>query len=219
VSPELCIPTMAFSPQHPRWQRMVYVALERATARITSQFVAVSEPNRVLGQSYGIFRREECSLIRSGVDFADFRAISIDKIQKKMELGLEPSDKIVRRGILRRRAASLPGSRLKNCDRNSRVCFVMVGDGSLRQRLDTSRTLGISSILRMLGWKRCPRLLRTLMSFSNFSLGRLPRSLVEAFVWSSLWQVASTALERCGRWSGFSATRDAEAMAAAVIRF
>jgi hypothetical protein len=102
---------------------MVYVALERATARITSQFVAVSEPNRVLGQSYGIFRREECSLIRSGVDFADFRAISIDKIQKKMELGLEPSDKISALAHLLRPPKPISSWKPQNCDRNSGVCF------------------------------------------------------------------------------------------------
>ena len=30
-----------------------------------------------------------------GVDFADFRAMGTDKIKKKIELGFEPSDKIV----------------------------------------------------------------------------------------------------------------------------
>ena len=217
-----------FSPQHPRWQRMVYVALERATARITSQFVAVSDPNRVLGQSYGIFRREECALIRSGVDFADFRAISIDKAQKKMELGLEPSDKIV--GVV---ASFTPAKALhlfleaaaKIASEIPGVCFVMVGDGPLRQQFEAqAETLGISSILRMLGWRHdVPELLRTFDVFLLTSLWEgLPRSLIEAFV-SGVPAVASRVdgigeVVQEGRNGFLVPPGNAEAMAAAVIR-
>jgi len=207
---------------------MVYVALERATARITSQFVAVSDPNRVLGQSYGIFRREECALIRSGVDFADFRAITIDKVQKKMELGLEPSDKIV--GVV---ASFTPAKALhlfleaaaKIAIEIPGVCFVMVGDGSLRQQLEAqAETLGISSILRMLGWRHdVPELLRTFDVFLLTSLWEgLPRSLVEAFL-SGVPAVASHVdgigeVVREGRNGFLVPPGNAEAMAAAVVR-
>ena len=154
--PGLCIPIMALdsAPSILFGKMAFFVALERATALITSQFVAVSDPNRVLGQSYGIFRREECALIRSGVDFADFRATGIDKIQKKIELGFEPSDKIV--GVV---ASFTPAKALHlfleaaaNIAREiPGVCFLMVGDGSLRPQLE-SQAESLDSVQRYGCW-------------------------------------------------------------------
>ena len=217
-----------FSPQHPLWQRVFYVGLERATARITSQFVAVSDPNRVLGQSYGIFRREECALIRSGVDFADFQAMSVDKATKKIELGLKPSDKIV--GVV---ASFTPAKALhlfleaaaKIVVEIPGVCFVMVGDGSLRPQLEAqAERLGIGSALRMLGWRRdVPELLRTFDVFLLTSLWEgLPRSLVEAFL-SGVPAVANHVdgigeVVQEGRNGFLVPPGNIEAMAAAVIR-
>ncbi|MGH9424738.1 MAG: glycosyltransferase family 4 protein [Terriglobia bacterium] len=177
-----------FSPRHPLWQKALYVGLERATARITSQFVAVSDPNRVLGQSYGIFRREECALIRSGVDFADFRGMGIGKVKKKIELGFEPSDMII--GVV---ASFTPAKALhlfleaaaRIAKEISGVRFVIVGDGTLRAQLEAqAERLGIGSVVRMLGWRHdVPELLRTFDVFLLTSLWEgLPRSLVEAFL-------------------------------------
>jgi glycosyltransferase involved in cell wall biosynthesis len=217
-----------FSPQHPLLQRAVYVGLERATARITSQFVAVSDPNRVLGQSYGIFRREECAVIRSGVDFAEFRAMGIDKAQKKIELGVEPSDKIV--GVV---ASFTPAKALhlfleaaaKIAMEIAAVRFVMVGDGSLRPQLEKqAQRLGIGSALRMLGWRHdVPELLRTFDVFLLTSLWEgLPRSLVEALL-SGVPAVASCVdgireVVQEDRNGFLVPPGNAEAMAAAVIR-
>jgi glycosyltransferase involved in cell wall biosynthesis len=204
------------------------VGLERATARITSQFVAVSDPNRVLGQSYGIFRREECALIRSGVDFADFQMLSVDKVQKKIELGFEPSDKIV--GVV---ASFTPAKALhlfleaaaKIVMEIPGVRFVMVGDGSLRPQLEAqAERLGIGSALRLLGWRRdVPELLRTFDVFLLPSLWEgLPRSLVEAFL-SGVPAVASHVdgigeVVQEGRNGFLAPPGNIEAMAAAVIR-
>jgi glycosyltransferase involved in cell wall biosynthesis len=217
-----------FSPQHPLWQRAFYVGLERASALITSQFVAVSDPNRVLGQSYGIFLREKCALIRPGVDFADFRIVATDKIKKKIELGFAPSDKIV--GVV---ASFTPAKALhffleaaaKIAREYSRVSFVMVGDGSLRPQLEAqAERLGISSRLRMLGWRRdVPELLRTFDVFMLTSLWEgLPRSLVEAFA-SGVPAVASHVdgigeVVHEGRNGFLVPPGNTEAMAASVIR-
>lgn len=217
-----------FSPQHPVWQKTFYVGLERATARITSQFVAVSDPNRVLGQSYGIFRREECALIRSGVDFADFRAMGTDKIKKKIELGFAPSDKIV--GVV---ASFTPAKALHLfleaaatiAKEIPGVCFVIAGDGSLRPKLEAqAERLGIGSALRMLGWRHdVPELLRTFDVFLLTSLWEgLPRSLVEAFL-SGVPAVAShvdgiAEVVQEGRNGFLVPPRNTSAMAAAVIR-
>jgi glycosyltransferase involved in cell wall biosynthesis len=217
-----------FSPQHPAWQKTFFVGLERATALITSQFVAVSDPNRVLGQSYGIFLREECALIRSGVEFADFRAPGTDKIQKKIELGFDPSDKIV--GVV---ASFTPAKALHLfleaaviiAKEIPGVRFLMVGDGSLRPQLESqAERLGLRSALRMLGWRRdVPELVRTFDVFLLTSLWEgLPRSLVEAFL-SGVPAVASHVdgigeVVQEGRNGFLVPAGNAEAMAAAVIR-
>ncbi len=204
------------------------MGLERATALITSQFVAVSDPNRALGQSYGIFRREKCALIRSGVDFGEFRTVGTDKSKKKIELGFEPSDKIV--GVV---ASFTPAKALhlfleaaaKIAREVPGVSFVMVGDGSLRPQLEAqAERLGISSALRMLGWRRdVPELLRTFDVFLLTSLWEgLPRSLVEAFlcgvpaVASHVDGIGEVVQE--GRNGFLVPANDTEAMAAAVVR-
>lgn len=217
-----------FSPQHPLWQRAFYVGLERLTSRITSQFVAVSDPNRVLGQSYGIFRRDECALIRSGVDFADFRGTGAGKVKKKIELGLAASDKIV--GVV---ASFTPAKALhlfleaaaRITKEISGVRFVLVGDGSLRPQLTAqAERLGIGSTVRMLGWRHdVPELLGTFDVFLLTSLWEgLPRSLVEAFI-SGVPAVASHVdgigeVVQEGRNGFLVPPGNAEAMAAAVIR-
>jgi glycosyltransferase involved in cell wall biosynthesis len=217
-----------FSPRHPLWQRAFYVGLERASALITSQFVAVSDPNRVLGQSYGIFLREKCALIRSGVDFGEFRTVGTDNVKKKIELGFKPSDKIV--GVV---ASFTPAKALhlfleaaaKIAGECPGVFFVMVGDGSLRPQLEAqAERLGISSALRMLGWRRdVPELMRAFDVFLLTSLWEgLPRSLVEAFV-SGVPAVASHIdgigeVVQEGRNGFLVSPGDTEAMAAAVVR-
>jgi glycosyltransferase involved in cell wall biosynthesis len=217
-----------FSPQHPIWQRVFFVGLERATALITSQFVAVSDPNRVLGQSYGIFLREECALIRSGVEVADFRVLGTDKIQKKIELGFDPSDKIV--GVV---ASFTPAKALHLFIEAAAIIakeipgvrFLMVGDGSLRPQLESqAERLGLRSALRMLGWRRdVPELVRTFDVFLLTSLWEgLPRSLVEGFL-SAVPAVASHVdgigeVVQEGRNGFLVPAGNVEAMAAAVIR-
>ncbi|MCI0420188.1 MAG: glycosyltransferase family 4 protein [Acidobacteria bacterium] len=217
-----------FSPHHPQWQKALYVGMEKLTATITTQFVAVSDRNRVLGQEYGLFRQGECALIRSGIDFAWFRRRSVDKTQKKMELGVKPSDKIV--GVV---ASFTPAkglhlfleAALKVSREVPGVCFVMVGDGALRPQLEKqARTLGLNSAIKMLGWRRdVPELLQTFDVFLLTSLWEgLPRSLVEASL-SGVPSVASNVdgiaeIVKEGKNGYLVPPGDTEAMARNVVR-
>lgn len=217
-----------FSPRHPAWQRAFYVGVERATARITSQFVVVSEPNRVLGQSYGIFRREQCVLIRSGVEFSDYRAANVAKPQKKIELGFNPTDKVV--GVV---ASFTPAKALHLFLEAAAqigkavpaVRFVMAGDGCLRPQLEAlAEKLGIASRVRMLGWRRdVPELLGAFDVFLLTSLWEgLPRSLVEAFL-SGVPVVASHVdgvgeLVEDGKNGFLAPPGDVDSLASSVVR-
>jgi len=163
-----------------------YVWSERITGIITTRFVAVSERNRLKGEAYGFFCRQNCELIRSGVDFSSFRVEPLDKTQKKIELGLCPSDKIV--GIV---AGFKPPKGLnhfldvarKVTDQRPETKFLMVGDGELRCELESQvRRLRLDSVVQMLGWRRdIPEILPLFDVFLLTSQWEgLPRVLLEA---------------------------------------
>jgi glycosyltransferase involved in cell wall biosynthesis len=175
-----------FGESHPPLKKQLYVWTERLTGSITTQFVSVSERNRLSGEGYGFFPKQNCELIRSGVDFSSFKIEPLDKSQKKIELGLCPSDKIV--GIV---AGFKPPKGLhhflevarKVKDRSPRTKFLMVGDGELRDDLEAQvRRLQLDSAVRMVGWRRdVPELLQIFDVFLLTSHWEgLPRVLLEA---------------------------------------
>jgi glycosyltransferase involved in cell wall biosynthesis len=175
-----------FSESHPTVEKRLYVWAERITGMITTQFVVVSEKNRLKGQNYGFFRQHSCELIRSGIDLSTFTTGSLDKPQKKIELGLCPSDKIV--GIV---AGFKPPKGLNHflevarrvVNRRPEIKFLMIGDGELRPQLEAEvNRLQLDSAVRMLGWRRdIPDLLQLLDVFVLTSHWEgLPRVLLEA---------------------------------------
>ena len=175
-----------FSDSHGRLERELYLCAERLTAKITTHFVAVSDQNRIKGEGYGIFRRQNCHLIRSGVDFTLFPNSGRSKLQKKMELGLAPTDMIV--GNV---ASFTPSKGLhfflqaarKIKDQLPGVRFIIAGDGELRPQLEQMISqLRLEESVQLLGWRRdIPDLLETFDVFLLTSLWEgLPRVLVEA---------------------------------------
>jgi glycosyltransferase involved in cell wall biosynthesis len=175
-----------FGESHPAAKKWLYVWAERITGIITTQFVVVSERNRLKGEAYGFFRRQNCELIRSGVDFSAFTKGALDKSQKKIELGLCPSDKIV--GIV---AGFKPPKGLNHfldvarrvVNQRPEIKFLMVGDGELRPQLESEvNRLGLDSAVGMVGWRRdIPDLLQLFDVFVLTSHWEgLPRVLLEA---------------------------------------
>jgi len=179
---------LGFCDSHPAVKKRLYIWTERVTGIITTQFVAVSERNRLRGEGYDFFHRQNCELIRSGVDFSLFKTGLLDKSQKKIELGLCPSDKIV--GIV---AGFKPPKGLhhfldvarKVMDQRPETKFLMVGDGELRCALESQvHRLQLDSVVRMVGWRRdIPELLQIFDVFLLTSLWEgLPRVLLEAMI-------------------------------------
>ncbi len=175
-----------FGDSHASWRRWLYVSIERSTARITSRLVAVSEQNRSKAEAMGMFKQGRCDVIRSGISFPQFQLQTFDKVQKKMELGLSPTDRIV--GIV---ASFTPAKGLQYfLDAAAQirasspgVRFLMVGDGELRPQLESRmRQLQMGQALQMLGWRRdVPELLRIFDVLMLTSLWEgVPRVLVEA---------------------------------------
>ena len=175
-----------FSDSHGILKKQLYVQVERLTAKITTRFVAVSDRNRIKGEGYKIFRRQDCSLIRSGVDLNLFGKSGVSKVQKKMELGVAPTDMIV--GNV---ASFTPSKGLhhflqaayKIRNKLPGVRFVIAGDGNLRPQLEMLiKQFQLQDAVMLLGWRRdIPDLLKTFDVFLLTSLWEgLPRVLVEA---------------------------------------
>jgi glycosyltransferase involved in cell wall biosynthesis len=117
-----------------RWTRMLYLYLERLSARFTDRMIVVSRPDIQKGLAYRIGREDKFSLIYNGIALDKFRR-PVDDRQMRTELGLDPDCKLV--GMIGRldeqknpldliRAAAIvvksyPG-----------VQFLIAGDGSLR---------------------------------------------------------------------------------------
>jgi glycosyltransferase involved in cell wall biosynthesis len=175
-----------FGELHPMFKKQLYILTERLTGTITTQFVVVSENNRLKGLDYGFYCAQNCELIRSGVDFSSFQTGTPDKFKKKIELELQPSDKIV--GIV---AGFKPPKGLHDFldvarrvrDQSPQTKFLMVGDGELRNELELQvRRLHLDSVVKMLGWRRdVPELMQIFDIFLLTSHWEgLPRVLLEA---------------------------------------
>ena len=168
------------------WKKLLYICLERITAHLTTGFVVVSEKNLRKGESYGLFRRQDCSLIRSGVETSSFSRVPPVTSSKKVELNFETTDRIVgtvaslkppKALHLLIRVAKMVSSQVTG------VKFLIVGDGELRPQLESQiRELQLESVVRLIGWRQdVPDLLRVFDLFVLTSLWEgLPRVLVEA---------------------------------------
>ncbi len=175
-----------FTPEQPGSSRGILIAAERLAARVTTRFIAVSEANRQLGVRLGLFPKEQCVVIRSGVDLAAIRAGRVDVAATRRALGLDPSRPVV--GMvapMKPQKAPLDFVRLAAQMRllNPDAQFVYVGGGELRGAMeDAIQRQGLASTIRLLGWRRDPHeIMRCLDVFVLTSRWEgLPRVYLEA---------------------------------------
>jgi glycosyltransferase involved in cell wall biosynthesis len=180
-----------FHDAQPAPLRAALVAAERAAARLTTHFIAVSRANLERGKALGIIRPGQASLIRSGVRVAAFeaaarRAAAGGRARLRRDLGVPEEAPLVGMvaclkpqkapldfvEVAARVAAGEPGAR-----------FVIAGDGELRPAVEArARALGLADRLRLLGWHRdIPGLMAALDVLVLTSLWEgLPRVLPEA---------------------------------------
>jgi glycosyltransferase involved in cell wall biosynthesis len=143
--------------------RRLFIGLERAAARWTDAFVAVSEENIRLGVRERIFSADRCRLIRSG--FETQRFLRGSREAGRRLLGVPDGAPVVGTVAVfkpqkapmdfveaaRRVAAEHPEAR-----------FAMVGDGELRPAAErAAEEAALSGRFRFLGWRsEVPDLLR-----------------------------------------------------------
>jgi glycosyltransferase involved in cell wall biosynthesis len=156
-----------FTPAQQPALRALLLTAERMTARVTTRFIAVSEANRQRGIELGLFSRDRCTLIRSGVDLHLFRHTRVDVEKKKRDLGLAPDRPVV--GMiapLKPQKAPLDFVRMASLVHSVRpeAQFLEIGDGELRQAVEAAaRQEGLGDSFRLLGWRRdIPEVLRCL---------------------------------------------------------
>jgi glycosyltransferase involved in cell wall biosynthesis len=174
-----------FGPHQPRFVQQALLALERKVAGWTDHFVAVAAENLETGVTLGLFPRNKASVIRSGIDLAEFRGHAGGE-RARAELGIPASAPFVLQVACFKpqkapeRFVELAG---RLAGRVPNAHFVLVGDGALRSKLEALRaTTGLGGRLHFPGWRRdIPSLLdaATVVTLTSRFEG-LPRALVEA---------------------------------------
>jgi glycosyltransferase involved in cell wall biosynthesis len=147
-----------FTPAQSPLVRGAFIAAERATARITTRFIAVSRANLEEGIRRGLFDEDRAVLIRSGVELGRFMNSSLPAGRLRSEIGASPEtpiagmvacfkpqkspeDFVSIAGMVARR---VPSAR-----------FVLVGDGELRGDVEGAiRREGLEGQFHLLGWRR-----------------------------------------------------------------
>jgi|CXWL01.1.fsa_nt_gi glycosyltransferase involved in cell wall biosynthesis len=146
------------TPEQPRYMQKGLLFLERLAARVSSKVFCVSEANCRQGIQIGLFERARTAIIRPGVDLEAIRAVSVDRVTKCQELGLDPTKPVVGMvGPLKPQKAPLDFVRMASAILKIRpdVQFVYVGDGALRSVVEREiEAQGLGKVFHLLGWRQ-----------------------------------------------------------------
>jgi len=147
-----------FHPQQTPTTRALFQTLERLVAPLTTHFIVVSTANREQGEALGLFRDDNVSLVRSGIELKRFREARRDREGMARELGIPPEAPLVGMvaclkpqkapldfvEVARRVALRIPAAH-----------FLLVGDGELRAQVEAARrAAGLETRLHLPGWRR-----------------------------------------------------------------
>ena len=176
----------SFNDYQPFWTRLLYIGLERWIGGFTNRLIVVSRYDQEKGLSNAIVSENRYSLIRYGIDYAEFSGKQ-DAGKARQELGIGPDDLVV--GMIACfKPQKSPGDfvRLVVLIHQSlpRVKFVLVGDGALRENIeDLISQYNLPNNMFLLGWREdIPEILSAIDVFALTSLWEgLPISVLEAF--------------------------------------
>jgi glycosyltransferase involved in cell wall biosynthesis len=175
-----------FNDYQPCFLRWLFIWLERSTAGFTHKLIIVSGHDKQKGLRFHIGEENKYSIIRYGIDYAEFNSAEQDIKSIKEKLGLRQTDLVV--GMVScfkpqkspqnfLRLASL----VKQDSPNAK--FLLVGDGSLRKELERLiDRLNLQKQVVLSGWRRdIPGILSAIDVFVLTSLWEgLPISVLEA---------------------------------------
>jgi len=174
-----------FTPLQSSAKRGVYFRAEKIASRWTDHFVAVSRRNLDRGVELGLWRADQASVIRAGVDLERFRRPE-DGHESRRRLGIPEGLPLVTQiGNFKPQKAPLDFVRAAGrvAEQLPDTRFVMVGEGPLRSEAEAlARELGIADRLVFSGWwDDVPGLLAaTTVSVLSSRHEGLPCSVVES---------------------------------------
>jgi glycosyltransferase involved in cell wall biosynthesis len=173
----------SFNDYQPYLVRLLFVWLEKFTARFTDRIIVVSNHDKRKGIDSGIGQENKYALIRYGIDYAEF---GINGQEAKKELGLNESDRLVCM-ISCFKPQKSPQDFVKLASLVNKTIpdakFLLVGDGALRKKVERlTRKLDLQSRVLLSGWRRdIPKILSAIDVFALTSLWEgLPISVLEA---------------------------------------
>ncbi len=174
-----------FTPLQSPVKQKLFFSAEKIAARWTDHFVAVSRVNRDRGIELGLWKPDQVSVIRAGVDLDRFRSPG-DGRETRRQLGVPDGVSVVTQiGNFKPQKAPLDfiEAAARIVERFPEVRFVMVGDGPLRGEAQTrAAELGIADRVIFCGWwNDVPGLLAaTSVSVLSSHHEGLPCSVVES---------------------------------------
>jgi len=147
-----------FHDFQPFFKRRFYIFLEKCSAAITTRFIAVSSANIEEGIRNGILKKENTTLIRSGIDISRFSRPTRSRNEVRKELGIAPdAPMVLMPACLKPQKAPLDF--VKACiiikKRVENAVFIHAGDGLLRPAVESAlKDLGLQDCFQLLGWRR-----------------------------------------------------------------
>jgi len=213
-----------FTPLQAAPVRALFLLAERAAARWTDHFIAVSQADRQLGLELGLFGPEAVSLIRSGIPLERLRAADGSRV--RCQLGLPDATPLVTQvGNFKPQKAPLDFVRVaaEVVRELPDTRFVMAGEGPLRGQAEAlAAELRVADRIIFCGWwNEVPELLAaSQVSVLTSRHEGLPRAVVESL--AAGVPVVATAVDgvvevvRHGVNGFLAAPGDVASMAAAV---
>lgn len=167
-------------------RRAVYIGLEKLGASLGHALIVVSPHDIEKGLAVGIGKREDYTLIRSGIELERFGHPQVPPATVRAQLGI-PAEALVVGSVTRLSQQKAPLDLVEAFAHIHRArpdaWFLIVGDGSLRAEVEARlHTLGLAERTRLTGLRRdVPELLAAFDLFMLSSLWEgLPRVLPQA---------------------------------------
>lgn len=136
----------------------IVVLLEKFADNFTDTTIVLTELEKKELMKYGVSRNEKITAVKSGLEFDTYQKMQVDVLKKKKELGIEDGSQNIVAMIGRLEPVKGPEYFIEAAklvsEKYPQVKFLMVGDGSLREKLEVQlRQLKVYDKFIFLGWR------------------------------------------------------------------